>query len=469
MDGHRFEYYCANLLRNNGFTNVTVTKGSGDQGVDVVATIDGVRCAFQCKYYSKKVGNSAVQQVVAGKNMYGCQKAIVITNNLFTPSAKELAKANGVLLWDATVLRKLQNGAKRNESQSSRTKPTVPKSKIKLTETKSENQNSVKPTVEKSETRPAESRSSRKFMNVKTFVVFAVLLFVMSLFGNSEESTDEKGRENDVGKADILETAVVKPEMSEPVETETPEVKVTIDNVVYEIIGDYAEVIGVTDTGKESATLSVSESVNGHIVSSIREKAFYQCKVLESVTIPDSISEIGERAFYECRNLKSASISQNITAIQYETFAMCNSLEHMEVPEGVTIIGQGAFRNCGFYTLSLPSTLLSIESDAFFSCYNLESIVIPNSVTNIGKRAFKNARSLSNITLSDSLVEIGDSAFWGCTSLTTMTVPPSIQELDSSLFVYDENLKTLYIPKSCKIQSGDRPFAGCWNVRVIRY
>ncbi|MFR6425674.1 MAG: restriction endonuclease [Oscillospiraceae bacterium] len=37
MDGHRFEKYCATVLQKNGFVNVSVTPGSGDQGVDVIA------------------------------------------------------------------------------------------------------------------------------------------------------------------------------------------------------------------------------------------------------------------------------------------------------------------------------------------------------------------------------------------------------------------------------------------------
>lgn len=37
MDGHEFEYFCAELLKENGFVNVEVTQASGDFGVDVLA------------------------------------------------------------------------------------------------------------------------------------------------------------------------------------------------------------------------------------------------------------------------------------------------------------------------------------------------------------------------------------------------------------------------------------------------
>lgn len=100
MKGQEFERYCANLLIAYGFKNIEVTKGSGDQGVDIVGYYNGFKFAVQCKRYSKKVGNSPIQEVVAGKNFYNCQGALVITNNYYTESAIQLAKANNVQLWD---------------------------------------------------------------------------------------------------------------------------------------------------------------------------------------------------------------------------------------------------------------------------------------------------------------------------------------------------------------------------------
>ena len=67
MDGHEFEYFCADLLRKNNFGNVEVTQGSGDHGIDILAEKDGITYAIQCKCYSKDIGNAAVQQAHTGK------------------------------------------------------------------------------------------------------------------------------------------------------------------------------------------------------------------------------------------------------------------------------------------------------------------------------------------------------------------------------------------------------------------
>lgn len=107
MDGHAFEHFTADLLRKLGYQKVQVTRGSGDQGVDVLAEKEGVKYAFQCKCYSSDLGNKPVQEVHAGKYIYQCHVGVVITNRYFTQGAKDAAKATGILLWDRDKLRSL--------------------------------------------------------------------------------------------------------------------------------------------------------------------------------------------------------------------------------------------------------------------------------------------------------------------------------------------------------------------------
>ena len=100
MDGHDYEYLVAEYLRGHGYTGVKVTKGSGDFGVDVTAHKTGHKYAVQCKYYSSPVSLGAIQEAVAGKAFYNCDRAMVVTNSSFTKAARELAKANNVLLLE---------------------------------------------------------------------------------------------------------------------------------------------------------------------------------------------------------------------------------------------------------------------------------------------------------------------------------------------------------------------------------
>ena len=106
-DGWQFEQYCADILRKIGYTNVSVTTGSGDYGIDILADHDGVTYAIQCKCYSHPVGNKAVQEAFSGKEYYKRMVAAVITNNTFTQAAVKTAAETRVLLWDRTKLREM--------------------------------------------------------------------------------------------------------------------------------------------------------------------------------------------------------------------------------------------------------------------------------------------------------------------------------------------------------------------------
>lgn len=98
MTGHDYERVVAAYLRNKGYNRVEVTKGSGDYGVDVIAHKGKKKYAVQCKYYTSPVSLGAVQEVIAGKAMYNCNAAMVVTNSTFTEAAEKLAKQNGVKL-----------------------------------------------------------------------------------------------------------------------------------------------------------------------------------------------------------------------------------------------------------------------------------------------------------------------------------------------------------------------------------
>ena len=104
IEGHDFEYYCAELLKKRGFIDVSVTKGSGDYGVDVLAEKDGVTYAIQCKAYSAPVGVKAVQEAYAGREFYDRMVGAVLTNQYFTKPAVEAAKKLKILLWDRGYL-----------------------------------------------------------------------------------------------------------------------------------------------------------------------------------------------------------------------------------------------------------------------------------------------------------------------------------------------------------------------------
>lgn len=107
--GVYFENVACELLRENGFQNIKMTKTSNDYGIDITAEKDGISYAIQCKCYSSPVGNKAIQEAYAGKEFYKCMIAVVLTNSTFTKNAVETANATQVLLWDRTKLTDMIN------------------------------------------------------------------------------------------------------------------------------------------------------------------------------------------------------------------------------------------------------------------------------------------------------------------------------------------------------------------------
>jgi len=106
--GLKFENYCFQILQSKGW-KVETTPLSGDQGVDLIASIEKLRICIQCKDHKKAVGNQAVQEVYAGKEYWLGTHAVLVSRSGFTKSAYKLAFANKVILVNEFELENIEN------------------------------------------------------------------------------------------------------------------------------------------------------------------------------------------------------------------------------------------------------------------------------------------------------------------------------------------------------------------------
>ena len=109
MAGEEFEEYCARLLYKRGFTNIELTPGSHDYGIDIFAELNGITYAIQCKCYSDTVGIKAVQEAYAGRDYYDKMIGVVMTNQYFSGPAREFADKLRILLWDGDYIARLES------------------------------------------------------------------------------------------------------------------------------------------------------------------------------------------------------------------------------------------------------------------------------------------------------------------------------------------------------------------------
>lgn len=100
--GTQFEVQVALKLQRLGWS-VQLLGKSGDQGGDLLAHKGEKSVVIQCKHYASKVGNAAVQEVMAAQKFYHATEAAVIASAGFTRQAQTLADKGEVLLLARTV------------------------------------------------------------------------------------------------------------------------------------------------------------------------------------------------------------------------------------------------------------------------------------------------------------------------------------------------------------------------------
>ena len=231
-------------------------------------------------------------------------------------------------------------------------------------------------------------------------------------------------------------------------------------------------------------------------VKVIGDNAFWWCRSLISINIPNSVTTIGIEAFLECESLISINIPNSVTMIGEGAFWGCESLISINIPNSVTMIGEGAFCKCKSLTnITIPSSIVTIsnpfslwhgnlnnESKAFIYEDNVlfnknkttliayrakeTNYTIPNSVTTIGNSAFRSCKSLTCINIPNSVTTIGEGAFAGCESLTSINIPNSVTTIGSWAFSNCESLISINIPNSVTT-IGKAAFNGCESLASI--
>lgn len=102
-------------------------------------------------------------------------------------------------------------------------------------------------------------------------------------------------------------------------------------------------------------------------------------KTVAEIEIPDCVSTIGDKAFYDCWNLINVTIPDSVKYIGKSAFRCCNALTQITLPESVTHIGNHAFLACSSLTnLTIPYNVKFIDIFAFESCNNLISVIFEN-------------------------------------------------------------------------------------------
>ena len=116
----------------------------------------------------------------------------------------------------------------------------------------------------------------------------------------------------------------------------------------------------------------------------IDKRVFKECRSLESIALPSTITDIGDAAFLGCDHLREVVLSEGLEKIGSQAFETCESLESITFPSSVIEIGSMAFKGCsGLSEVVCIEGLPKFEYNTFSYCPALETITFPNISTRL--------------------------------------------------------------------------------------
>ena len=91
LDGWQFEHEVARVFRLNGY-KASVTKGSGDGGVDIILKKDGYKAIVQCKHHQYPLSPEPVRALWGIKDDWGADEVIMVASSGLTSSSIEFVR-----------------------------------------------------------------------------------------------------------------------------------------------------------------------------------------------------------------------------------------------------------------------------------------------------------------------------------------------------------------------------------------
>ena len=247
-----------------------------------------------------------------------------------------------------------------------------------------------------------------------------------------------------------------------------------------------------------SGCISLTDVDLGKGVTVITNGMFYNCKNLESLTIPEQIERFYDRYSYTgnssdkpfegCVNLKNIYFkAKDISLVRYlslpsltnivigstveslpdRAFSGYKYLENVTFENGLLVLPNECFKNCtGLKSITLPDSMMSVGKSAFENCYNIKSVTFSENLNTIADSAFKGCSSIENLSFNKNLREIGNNAFEECSSVKNVTFNDSLNTIGESAFANCSSVEKVDLPESVS-SVGKDAFEGCKAIKNI--
>lgn len=178
--------------------------------------------------------------------------------------------------------------------------------------------------------------------------------------------------------------------------TETTKTSTGVDvKWSYTLEGDNIKNLKCTNISAITGELTIPNTIDGHVVTSIGSYAFKDASGLRKITIPNTVTSIGNTAFSNCTGLTNIIIPDSVTSLGSYVFNGCTGLKSVVISKNLSKLSSYLFEGCsGITEVVLSENLTTIDFWALY-CKGLKFVKIPENVVSIDDSAFGSNKSFT--------------------------------------------------------------------------
>ncbi|SCY33657.1 SWIM zinc finger [Lachnospiraceae bacterium XPB1003] len=199
----------------------------------------------------------------------------------------------------------------------------------------------------------------------------------------------------------------------------------------------------------------------------LEDGVFWGCKKLRS-NIKLTDLEVPAYAFYYCKEIECVEIPDGAN-IHTNAFEECGKLINICGDRSAFVAGKledGVFWGCKKLRSNIKLTDLEVPAYAFYYCKEIECVDIPDGA-NIHTNAFEECGKLINICGDRSAFVAGkleDGVFWGCVKLRSDII---LTDLEVPAYAFDncKEIESIEVPDGANIQIS--AFENCVKLKSI--
>jgi len=211
---------------------------------------------------------------------------------------------------------------------------------------------------------------------------------------------------------------------------------------------NYSVTAGTATNGNTNIGIIIPSTYQGGAVTTIGNYAFFNCRDLTNLVLPEGLTTIGDSAFSNCYSLMDLALPGSLTVIGDSAFYDCISLTNLSInaTNPPNMRNTNVFSRCiSLIAIRVPaSSITEYQTANGWSPY-LNIIIISNS-------------SLPSTTSSSSPVSSASSSFSSGSSVTSSIVASSISTISSS-YSSSSTATSSYITNQVTIYVAEAPSA----------